>query len=172
MGRIAAPYGVKGWIKVLPLTAETETLLGYSQWWVRRRGSETWQAHAVASGRRHGATLLAQIDGPVDREAAALLTGADIGVPRDELPAVGPGEFYWADLVGLDVVNRQDVLLGKVEAVQDFGAHPVLRVVAAGQGDAGAGAASTLRLIPFVPAYVDGVDVAAGRIVVDWQPDY
>jgi 16S rRNA processing protein RimM len=163
MGRIAAPYGVKGWIKVLPLTAETETLLGHREWWLRRRGSDKWEPHALEEGRRHGATLLAQIAGPADREAAALLSGADVGVPRTALPPVAENEFYWADLVGLAVVNRQDVALGRVEAVQDFGAHPVLRVAA----DDG-----TKRLIPFVPAYVDSVDIAAGRIAVDWQPDY
>ncbi len=163
MGRVAAPYGVKGWLKVLPLTAQTETLLAHQEWWVRRRGSETWQPHALESGRRHGATLLAQIAGPADREAAALLTGADIGVPRAALPATAANEFYWADLVGLSVVNRQEVVLGKVEAVQDFGAHPVLRVAAPD---------GTTRLIPFVPVYVDGVDVAGARIDVDWQPDY
>ena len=72
-------------------------------------------------------------------------------------------EFYWADLVGLAVVNRQGVKLGSVAAVEDFGAHPLLRVT----DDDGAP-----RLIPFVAAYMDGVDVAAGRIDVDWQLDY
>jgi 16S rRNA processing protein RimM len=163
MGRIAAPYGVKGWVKILPLTAAPETLLAHPQWWVRKRGGETWVAHALESGRQHGATLLAQLSGLADREAAALLSGGDVGVPRAALPATAENEYYWADLVGLAVVNRQAVALGKVEAVEDFGAHPVLRV----RGDDG-----SARLIPFVAAYVDGVDTVNRRIDVDWQPDY
>ncbi|MFO1316398.1 MAG: ribosome maturation factor RimM [Burkholderiales bacterium] len=163
MGRIAAPYGVKGWVKVLPLSAEPDTLLAYARWWVRPRGGAQWRMHAVESGRQHGATLLAQLSGLPDREAAAALTGADVGVARASLPAIGDNEFYWADLVGLAVVNRQGVALGDVREVADFGAHPVLRV----QGERG-----VERLIPFVDAYVDGVDLPGKRIVVDWQPDY
>ncbi len=165
MGRIAAPYGVKGWVKVQPLTSAPETLLGHAQWWVRRRGGQgAWQAHTLTSGRQHGATLLAELSGLADREAAALLSGAEVGVPRSELPPVGEGEYYWSDLVGLAVVNREGIVLGEVAAVADFGAHPVLRV-------------ATLRekgelLIPFVEAYVDRVDTAGRRIEVDWQPDY
>jgi len=103
------------------------------------------------------------LSGLADREAAARLSGADIGVPRGALPAAGENEFYWADLVGLAVVNRQGVKLGSVAAVEDFGAHPLLRVT----DDAG-----VARLIPFVAAYIDGVDMAQRRIDVDWQPDY
>jgi 16S rRNA processing protein RimM len=166
MGRIAAPYGVKGWVKILPLTSEPQTLLGYPQWWVRRRGGEgAWQAHTLESGRQHGATLLAQLSGLADREAAAVLAGGDVGVPRSALPPAKENEYYWADLVGLSVVNREGVVLGRVAAVEDFGAHPVLRVDAEGS-------AGTPMRIPFVDAYVDGVDIAASRIEVDWQPDY
>lgn len=164
MGRIAAPYGVKGWVKVAPLTSEPETLLAHAQWWIRKRGDdERWQLHELETGKRHGATLLAQIAGLSDREAAARMSGAEVGIPRDALPKAGENEFYWADLVGLAVVNRQGVALGEVREVADFGAHPVLRVTD------GAGAQ---RLIPFVAAYVDGVDIDARRIDVDWQPDY
>jgi 16S rRNA processing protein RimM len=164
MGRIAAPYGVKGWLKVLPLTSAPQTLLAYPQWWVRKRGTEgPWQAVDLESGKQHGATLLAQLSGLADREAAALWSGGDVGIAKSALPAAGAGEFYWADLVGLAVVNREGVALGTVAAVQEFGAHPVLRV---------AGADGATRMIPFVAAYVDGVDIEARRIEVDWQPDY
>jgi 16S rRNA processing protein RimM len=164
MGRIAAPFGVHGWVKVLPLSAAPETLLSHRQWWIRKRdGDGPWQPHDLESGKKHGATLLAQLSGLADREAAARLAGADIGVPRAALPAAGENEFYWADLVGLAVVNRQGVLLGSVAAVEDFGAHPILRV---------AGEDGSQRLIPFVAAYIDGVAMAERRVDVDWQPDY
>jgi 16S rRNA processing protein RimM len=162
MGRIAAPYGVKGWLRVLPTTAEPQTLLSHAQWFIRGRGRMDWQACALQSGRMHGGALLAQVAGIDDREAAAAFTGGEVGVPRSALPAAGENEFYWSDLVGLAVRNRQEEVLGTVEEVQEFGAHPVLRVT----GGAGA------TLIPWVPAYIDGVDLEARRIDVDWQKDY
>jgi len=164
MGRIAASYGVKGWLKVLPLTADLDALLSYRDWWLRRRGDETgWRKYALESGKPHGKTLLVQLAGLADREAAAAFAGGEVGVARSALPAAGSNEIYYADLVGLTVRNRQGEPLGRVAAVQEFGAHPILRV------EDGEGAA---RLIPFVTAYVDEVDMAAGRIDVDWQKDY
>jgi 16S rRNA processing protein RimM len=164
MGRIVAPYGVKGWLKVVPSTAEQETLLSHGEWWLRPRGERgEWRRHLLEEGRTHGNTLIARVAGLEDREAAAAYSGGDVGVARSALPPAGSGEVYWADLVGLAVWNRQGERLGTVAAVQDFGAHPVLRVA----DDEGAA-----RLIPFVEAYVDAVDVAGGRIEVDWGKDY
>ena len=164
MGRVAAPYGVKGWLKILPLTSAPETLLTYAQWWIRRRGADgPWHSLALVSGRQHGATLLAQLSGLSDREAAAQWSGGDVGVEKSALPPAGEGEYYWADLVGLAVINRQGTALGQVVAVAEYGAHPVLRIVAEG------GAA---RLIPFVDAYIDAVDIDGRRIDVDWQRDF
>jgi 16S rRNA processing protein RimM len=163
MGRIAAPYGVKGWLKVLPSTSEPEALLTYGQWWLRPRGSEQWNAWSVQSGRRHGNTLVAQLQGLTNREQAAAFAGGEVGVARSALPAAGNNEYYWADLVGFGVRNREGELLGTLSAIEEFGAHPVMRV----QGEDGA-----QRLIPFVPAYIDGVDVAGKRIDVDWRKDY
>jgi len=160
---VLGPFGVKGWIKVQTFTTEQETLLGYPTWWLRPRGG-AWRQAAVESAREHGATLIAQLAGIADRDASVALKGADIGVPRAVLPAAGENEIYYSDLVGLEVVNRQGERLGQVATVQDFGAHPVFRVADAATG--------TERLIPFVAAYVDRVDVAAGRIEVDWLPDY
>jgi len=162
MGRVAAPYGVKGWLKVVPMTSAPDTLLTHAQWWLRKRGGE-WQQVRLESGRPHGNALVVQLSGLPDREAAAAFAGGEVGVPRSALPAPARGEIYWADLVGLAVWNREGERLGEVDAVQEYGAHPVLRVVD------GAGAA---RLIPFVAAYVDAVDVAGRRIDVDWQKDY
>ena len=78
--------------------------------------------------------------------------------------AAGADEIYWAELEGLSVVNRQGLQFGCVIAVAAFGAHPVLRVANAAGGPE--------RLIPFVAAYIDGVDVVGRRVDVDWQPDY
>jgi 16S rRNA processing protein RimM len=162
-GRVLGPFGVKGWIKVQTFTTEQQTLLEYPEWWLRPRGG-VWQKRAIESAREHGATLLAQLAGVVYRDAAVALKGSDIGVPRGALPVAAENEIYYSDLVGLEVVNRQAECLGQVAAVQDYGAHPVLRVADA--------AAGTERMIPFVAAYVDRVDIAARRIEVDWLPDY
>jgi len=169
MGRIIAPYGIKGWVKIHAFTQDRATLLEYPTWWIRpRTGSAEsavgWQEMEIEACREHGATLIAQLAGIGDRETAAALKGADIGVPRTALPVAPANEIYYADLVGLTVVNRQGVRMGQVARVQDFGAHPVLCVTDEGS--------AVERMIPFVAAYVDGVDVAAGRIDVDWQLDY
>ena len=168
MGRIVAPYGVKGWLKVVPSTAERETLLSHKEWWLRPRGERSeWRRCSLEEGRPHGSALIVRVTGLADREAAAMYSGGDIGIARSALPAAAENEVYWSDLVGLAVWNRQGERLGTVAAVQDFGAHPVLRVESEQMRDEG-----PPMLIPFVEAYVHAVDLASGRIEVDWQKDY
>lgn len=164
MGRIAAPYGVKGWLKILPSTADHETLLDHPAWWLRRRdGRGGWRKVSLETGRAHGNTLIVQLQELDNREVAATYAGGEVGVARATLPQAAADEVYVADLVGMDVVNRQGEALGRVVAVQEFGAHPVLRI----DDDAGAS-----RLVPFVEAYIDAVDASARRISVDWHMDY
>ena len=164
MGRVVAPYGVKGWLKVIPSTAEHDTLLSHEEWWLRPRGERSeWRRCTFEEGRVHGNTLIARVAELSSREAAAAYAGGEVGIARSALPAAAEGELYWADLLGLAVWNRQGERLGTVAAVQDFGAHPVLRV----EHEEGAP-----RLIPFVEAYVDAVDLASRRIEVDWGKDY
>ena len=166
MGQVLAPYGIKGWVKIRPYCADADAMLAHRVWRVRSAARPAWQEVALLGGKVHADTLLAQLAGVDCREAALALRGAEIGVPRGELPALADDEVYLADLVGLEVVNREGVLLGRVAEVREFGAHPVLRVVAAG-GEAGAE-----RLVPFVSAHVDGVDLVARRIAVVWGEDY
>jgi 16S rRNA processing protein RimM len=158
MGRVAAPFGVKGWIKVQTFTEEIDGLLAYATWWVGKEGS--WQEFKVEEGAPHGQVVLAKLAGTEDREAVAKLKGMDIAVPREVLPEVKDG-YYWSDLVGLQVVSREGIEFGRVESLLDNGAQSVL--VVKGERE---------RLIPFVPAYVDRVELEAGRILVDWQQDY
>lgn len=165
MGRVTAPYGVQGWIKVRAYTALPDGLLAYRAWWLATK-DDGWREFAVLEARVHGAALVARLEGLSQREEAAEWRGATVGVPKVLLPALAAGEVYWADLVGLAVINRSGVILGRVAAVLETAAHPVLRV--APEGDV----ARSERLIPLVPAYVDAFDVAGARIVVDWQPEY
>jgi 16S rRNA processing protein RimM len=166
MGHVLGPYGVKGWVKVRPHSADPDAMLRHGVWRVRSEAGAAWRDVALETGKVHADTVLAQLAGIDSREAAMALRGAEVGVPRGELPAAADDEVYLADLVGLAVVNREGVQLGRVVAVQEFGAHPVLRVLPMG------GDAKAERLIPFVPAVVDNVDLDAQRIDVAWGEDY
>jgi 16S rRNA processing protein RimM len=166
MGQVLLPYGVKGWLRVRPHTEDPEGLLQYRSWWLRPAAGGGWREVEPLGGRLHSDTLLVQIAGIETPEAALALKGCDIGVSRGLLPNAGAGEIYQADLVGLEVVNRAGVVLGRVVEVADFGAHPLLRVTRAGA------AATEERLIPYVAAVVDAVDLAERRVVVDWGEDY
>jgi 16S rRNA processing protein RimM len=166
MAEVMAPYGVRGWVKIRPFSETPDALLAFARWWLRAAGSAAWREITRIDGRTHSGAVLAQLEGITTREAALALGGAQVGVRRADLPPPGRNEIYRADLVGLGVVNREGIVLGEVVAVEDHGAHPLLRVAAPGaQG-------SRERLIPFVDAHVDRVDLAARRIEVDWQPDY
>jgi len=159
MGRIAAPYGVRGWVRIETYSAATESLLDHRVWWLEHKG--TWQEERVEEARVHGHSVVAKLEGCSDRDAAAMLKGADIAIPRSELPAAGPGEFYWADLIGLKVTNEQAQELGVVARMLETGANDVLVV----EG-------SRERLIPFVQEVVRQVDFAAGVITVAWDATY
>lgn len=165
LGRIHGLFGVRGWVKLRSHTVPPENILDYPRWQVGRDGD--WRPMRLVDGRVHGkglVALLAPEDGePLpDRDAAAELVGRDIAVPRDRLPPPPEGRHYWTDLIGLRVINRDGAELGTVESMMDTGAHAVL--VVAGERE---------RLIPFVPGpIVDEVDLAAGRIVVDWDTGF
>ncbi len=165
LGEVVGAYGVRGWLKVRPFSESPGTLLGYPVWWVRTRSGE-WRKCPMEQGRLHSGSLLVALAGVETREAAAVLRGAQVGVKRSALPPAGAAAYYWSDLTGLAVRNREGVLLGEVAGLTEHGAHPLLRVARPG------GAGGTERLIPFVPAIVDRVDIDAGRIDVDWGEDY
>ena len=159
LGRIVGLFGVRGWIKVYSYTEPREAVLDYKEWLLSRNGG--WQRAVLAEGKRHGKAVIARLDGIEDRDAAAALTGSDIGVDRDALPDPGEGHYYWADLEGLVVVHRDGTELGRVAYLMATGANDVL--VVDGHAE---------RLIPFVPGEVIlDVDLAAGVIRVDWEWD-
>ena len=159
MGRIAAPYAIRGWIKVQPFTEYLDSLLDYPIW---RLGKKTgWQEYRVVEARVHGSSLIAQLEGVDDRTQAEALQGLEIAVGRDELPEPEEDEYYWDDIIGLDVVNQEGVNLGKVTGILETGAHEVLKI----SGD-------QERLIPFTEPIVIEVDTKTGCIRVDWGVDY
>ena len=156
MGRVAGNYGVRGWIRVKPYSAEPEALAGHATW---RIGAADF---AVEETRLHSGLLLAKLAGVGTREQALVLKGKKVAVPRTALPEPEAGQYYWADLVGLEVVNSQGSVLGVVQGLFSNGAHDVMEL---------AGDRST-RLVPFLPAVVRRVDLEARRIEVEWGAEW
>lgn len=159
MGRIAAPHGIKGWIKVQPYTQETDGLLAYQEWWLG--AGETWASRRVLESVVHGVTVLARLEGCEDRDTAFALKDMQVGVPRNRLPESGAGEYYWSDLLGMEVLNGRGERLGRVLRLMETGANQVL--VLEGEREV---------LIPFVENVILSVDLEGKRIVADWELDY
>ena len=160
MGHVLGAFGVRGWVRIQPYTEEPDGLARYPKWWLGKAGD--WREVAVAEAAPHGSLMVARFEGCASPEEAAKFRGCEIGVPRESLPSPGEGEVYQADLLGLKVVNRSGEVLGLVEGVLDSGAHPVIRVRHEG-GE---------RLLPYVAAVVEQVDLQAGEIRVDWGADW
>ncbi len=156
IGRITAPYGVKGWLKIHPYTETIEGPSRYAAWWLGKE--DEWRNSAVIQARPQGKTLVAKLQGCDDRAAAQLLKNLYIAVQRSDLPAVREGEYYWTDLIGLEVVNLNGEALGVVRELFATGANDVLRV----QGE-------RERLIPFIPQVVREVSLDSAVIRVDWE---
>jgi len=172
VGAVVDAYGLKGWVKVATHADAGrggDALLSARRWWLEK-GTQRFSARIVQS-KTHGDTDVAQPAGVGDRDAALALRGFRVFVRREDFPALAADEFYWVDLIGLDVVNEQSATLGKVVGMIDNGAHSIMRVEYPSVGKDGRPAAAE-RLIPFVGVYVKTVDQAARRIVVDWEADY
>lgn len=179
LGRIGEPYGLKGWVNVLPSSEEPDVLLKSKQWWVSRvpvaEGAAVRRAapprfedlvfepFRVLQSKPHSSRIVAHLEGIEQPELAAQFKGRRVYVSRARFPAPAAGEYYWIDLVGCAVVNVQGQELGLVVQVVDHGAHPILVVKGASEQD---------MLIPFVAAYVLNVDTQAKQIQADWQEDY
>ena len=161
MGRIVAPYGLKGWVRIESYSAVPDSLSAYPSWWVGRNGD--WREVKVAeSVLQHGASLVARLEGCAERDAALALKGSEVALERESLPPNANNEFYWFDLVGVKVVNAKDEELGVVARLFDNGARPVMRVIAG----------ETESLLHFVEQVVRQVDLAQGRIRVEWELDW
>ena len=161
LGRISGVHGVKGWVRVHSDTSPRENIVSYSPWYLVRGD---WQEkRKIKSGRRQGKSVVAKLAGCNDRDAAGELVGAEIRIPRAALPETElPGEYYWADLVGLRVETVEGVDLGRIDHLFETGSNDVIVV----QGD-------RERLIPYIwEQVVQTVDIEAGLMRVDWDPDF
>ena len=158
LGKVGAPFGVRGWVKVFSYTDPPQGIASYAEWEVVR-GTEVRRV-TVLESKRAGQAIAVRLEGIDTREAAQLLVGAEVRVDRSELPAPGPGQHYWHDLVGLAAFNREGQALGRVVEVMEMPAHPVL--VLQGERE---------RLVPLVPDRLVAVDLEAGRVTLDWHAD-
>ena len=195
VGRILGAWGIKGGIKVLPFAADPQALFSARRWFLKPAESAKPPAAAAAPAkalkpaaaktpaqkaalaaplplvlnvtgvRDQGDAIVCTAPEIPDRDAAEAMKGVRVFVSRSTFPKTGDGEFYWVDLIGLAVVNREQVELGEVVGLIDTGPHCVLRVQPADPG-------ADERLIPFVEAFVDSVDMPARRILVDWGLDF
>ena len=159
MGRVAVPFGIKGWVKIQSFTETPESLLSYASWWIGRDSS--WREVRVEEAKVQSGTVVAKLAGSDDRDAAALYRGQEVAIARQAFPEAKANEYYWSDLVGLKVVNTEGADFGTVSEVLETGANDVL--VVKGEKE---------RLIPFIEQVIREVDMAGRVIRVDWGADY
>ena len=179
LGRIQEAWGIKGWVRILPHSADTSALFESSEWFLQppeARFARGFSAFAggvrvkVAEIKAHSDGIVARIEGLDDRNGAEALKGVRIYLPRSAFPATPEGEYYWVDLIGLTVVNRDGVHLGVVRDLMPTGPNSVLVMEYTEMVDGKEQSAE--RMIPFVAAYIHDVDLKARRITADWGIDY
>lgn len=160
VGKVSGVFGVKGWVKVFSFTDDKENILGFSPW-LLKKGADS-RLVKVVDGMLQGKAVVARLDGINDRDQAASLMGWDIFISPEQLPKVAEGEYYWSDLIGLNVETTQGVALGVVDSLLETGANDV--VIVHGERE---------RVIPFLQGQtIIKINLEAGIMVVDWDPEF
>jgi 16S rRNA processing protein RimM len=158
LGFVGAPFGVRGWIKLRSHTDPPERLLEHRSLRIGR--GSVWQSYHIEASGRSGGALTVKLAGIEDRDQAQALRGAQVCVPRSELPPQDDRDFYRADLIGCEVANLEGIVLGHVQHFIETPAQ-VLMVVRGTQE----------FWIPAVPQHLRRVDLRERRLVVDWNAD-
>jgi len=176
LGRITGVYGVKGWVKVFSYTDPMEAIVDYSPWLIRaeNRKNAPWSKVKLKAGKRHAKTVVAKLENCNDRDAAMAYIGTEIAIEEQQLKELTEqDEYYWRDLIGLRVINQQDVELGVVKSLMETGANDVLVVVSEIDTEDGEEKRTIERLIPWtMNNAIITVDLEQKVIEVDWDPDY
>lgn len=165
LGRIVAPFGVQGWVRVHPFADDPAAWAAIPKWWLSAAAdasAEQWRPVQLKQARVHGDGLIAKLESIDDRNGAEALDGFYIGAPREAMPVPAQDEYYWSDLIGLEVVNLHGAQLGRVSGLIETGSNHVLKVQD-GERE---------RLLPFVGAVVKSVDIGMGKICADWELDW
>jgi len=171
VGRILDAWGIKGGLKVQAYSTDADALFSAKRWFLKATGPKPSQSVlAVRSVREQGEGIVAMAEGVDDRNAAEALRGHEIHVPRSDFPRTPDGEYYWVDLIGLEVVNRESQPLGRIIGLIDTGPHAVLRILPPGVEEPAK--PDQERLIPFVANFIDDVSLEDKRIRVDWGLDF
>ena len=157
---------MKGWVKVHSYTRQRNEISQYSNWLLElpQKAVRTLAAYEVSECRPQGQGIVAKLTGVETRELAEQLKGARIFIDQSELPALPDGEYYWRELIGLQVTNQQDEELGRIESILETGANDVLIVRNESTGPD--------VLIPYIPSVVLEVNLEAENMIVDWDPSY
>ena len=169
VGYVSGPFGVTGSIRVTPFSTDADALLNVKTWWLDK---PALGAVTVRTAKMHGGDVVAQVVGVVGRDASEALKGAAVSIPRSQFPKLSDDEYYWSDLIGLDVVNLQGEALGTVTDMLHNGAQSILRVAPVAAADSASELKAPERLIPFVGQFISTVDLTAKKITVDWGLDY
>ncbi|MCU7802844.1 MAG: ribosome maturation factor RimM [Candidatus Thiodiazotropha sp. (ex Lucinoma borealis)] len=160
MGRVSGLFGIRGWLKIYSHTSPRDGIVDYKTWYLKQGGN--WKQYKLTAGHSQGKGVVAQLDGISDRDQAAELVDCEIAIQRTQLPELEPDEYYWTDLQGLRVVNIEGVELGVISHLFETGANDVM--VVKGERE---------RLIPYTTGEaVQSVDLDAGILLVDWDPEF
>lgn len=152
---------MQGWVKIYSDSQPRENILRYKPLYLKQNGE--WLEWELERGRPHGNTVVAKLKGCNDRESARALMGLDIAVKRSQFAdSMESGEYYWTDLKGLTVINKEGAVLGQVDYLFETGSNDVL--VVKGERE---------RLVPYIwQQVVLDVDLAKGQMIVDWDMDF
>lgn len=160
IGKISGVFGVRGQVRVNSFTDPGQNILTYNPWYLGQQ--DDWKKYELESGQPHGRGIIARLRGYTDRDSAMKLVGCNVAVHRQQLPPTPAGEYYWSDLEGLTVVTADGVVLGQVSYLFETGSNDVMVV----RGD-------RQHLVPFIrQQVVRQVDMDAGQILVDWDPEF
>ncbi len=167
LGCVGAPYGIKGWMKITTYTDAPQSIFDYSPWLIKVAGKLV--EVKVAQWRAHGKGVVCRFEEVEDRDDAARHTGCEIFVKEEQLEALGENDFYWRELIGMEVKNVKGYHFGHVDALMETGSNDVLQVKA----NARDGFGKKERLIPLVDGdVIKNIDRDARLIEVDWDPDF
>lgn len=157
IGKIGSTYGIQGWLKIHAFTEFSASILTYQPWVIKK--NHGWEILQVEDSQQQGKTVLIKLKDINSPEAARLLTGKDIAIKRSQLPALKKDEYYWSDLIGLTVINKNGENLGKVTSLMATGSNDVLVV----KGE-------TEQAIPFfLGEVILNIDLLKQEIHVDWE---
>jgi 16S rRNA processing protein RimM len=159
VGKINGLFGVQGWVKIFSHTHPRKNILSYQPWHVEIDGE--WSTLDILKGREQGKTIVAQLKDINDREQARSMIGVDIYIEKSQLPALEEGEYYWEELIGLEVINQQQVVLGKVSSLVDTGANSV--IIVNGEKE---------HWVPYIEPFLIEVNLDKQQILVDWDEDF